>query len=155
MSASGGSRPAGPLVGVSAVVVRDAHILVGRRKGSHGAGTWAFPGGKVEPGEDPREAVRRELAEETGLTAVRVEAIAWTSDLIPGRRGDLHFITLHHRVEVAPGEPAVCEPTKVECWRWARWDELPEPSFAPTRSLLATGWAPRPPGPSTTVGCTV
>jgi 8-oxo-dGTP diphosphatase len=132
----------GPLVGVSAVVVRDGRVIVGRRKGSHGAGTWAFPGGKVEPGEHPSDVVRRELDEETGLHAVRVRPIAWTSDLISHGDRALHFITLHHLTEVAPGEPVVREPDKVESWRWLSCDEIPEPIFAPAASLLATGWRP-------------
>ncbi len=133
----------GPLVGVSAVVVRDGLVIVGRRKGSHGAGSWAFPGGRVEPGEHPRDVVTRELREETGLRALRVAPLAWTSDLIAQRGDALHFITLHHRVEVAPGEPVVCEADKVEDWRWVDCDEIPEPIFAPAASLLATGWRPR------------
>jgi 8-oxo-dGTP diphosphatase len=132
----------GPLVGVSAVVVRGGLVIVGRRRGSHGAGSWAFPGGKVEPGEDPRDVVVRELEEETGLRAVRVEPIAWTSDLLTHGEDTLHFITLHHLVEVAPGEPVVREADKVEDWRWVACDDIPEPVFAPAASLLATGWRP-------------
>jgi 8-oxo-dGTP diphosphatase len=132
----------GPLVGVSAVVVRGGLVVVGRRRGSHGAGSWAFPGGKVEPGEDPRDVVVRELDEETGLRAVRVEPIAWTSDLLTHGEDTLHFITLHHLVEVAPGEPVVREADKVEDWRWVACDDIPEPVFAPAASLLATGWRP-------------
>lgn len=132
----------GPLVGVSAVVVRDGLVIVGRRKGSHGAGSWAFPGGKVEPAEDPREVVARELDEETGLRALRIEPIAWTSDLLSHGERTLHYITLHHLIDVAPGEPIVREPDKVEDWRWVACDEIPHPIFAPAASLLATGWRP-------------
>jgi ADP-ribose pyrophosphatase YjhB (NUDIX family) len=58
----------------------EAYALVGQRRGSHGDGSWAFPGGKVEPGEHPADAVRRELQEETGMHAIGVEPIVWTSD---------------------------------------------------------------------------
>jgi 8-oxo-dGTP diphosphatase len=131
----------GPYVGVSAVVVRDGKVLVGLRRGSHGEGTWAFPGGKVDPGEDPADTVRRELAEETGLLAGHVEPITWTSDVMAD--DGLHFVTLHHCAQVTAGEPSVQEPDKVEEWRWVAWEEIPQPVFKATASLLATGWKPR------------
>jgi uncharacterized protein (TIGR00730 family) len=129
---------AGPLVGVSAVVERDGRVLLGLRRGAHGEGEWAFPGGKPGPGETPADAVARELAEETGLRATRVEPLTWTDDRWPG----LHFVTLHHRVE-AEGEPEVLEPAKCLEWRWCAWDELPEPLFGPVSALLRA----RPPRP--------
>jgi 8-oxo-dGTP diphosphatase len=129
----------GPLVGVSAIIVRNGAVLLGRRRGAHGAGTWAFPGGKPDPGEHPSDAARRELFEETGLTARSVQPVTWTSDVFAD--GQLHFVTLHHLVD-AVGEPTVREPDKVEGWHWFAWGELPEPLFAPAASLIAGGWRP-------------
>jgi 8-oxo-dGTP diphosphatase len=129
----------GPFVGVSAIVTRDGAVLLGRRRGAHGAGTFAFPGGKPDAGEHPSETVRRELLEETGLIARSVEPVAWTSDVFTD--GNLHFVTLHHVVDT-DGEPAVREPDKVEAWGWYAWNALPEPLFAPAASLLASGWRP-------------
>ena len=135
----------GPFVGVSAVVIRDGAVLLGRRIGAHGPGTWAFPGGKVDPGEDPSATVARELFEETGLKAQQITPIAWTNDLFP--EDALHYITLHHLVE-ADGEAQVREPEKAAEWVW--WtdlDQLPSPLFGPAAALWATGWRPRIPGP--------
>jgi len=129
----------GPFLGVSAIVTRNGAVLLGRRRGAHGAGTWAFPGGKPDPGEHPRDAVRRELLEETGLNARSVTPVAWTSDIIVDSAQ--HYVTLHHLVG-ALGEPEVREPEKVEGWHWHRWDALPEPLFAPAASLHASGWRP-------------
>ena len=55
---------------VAAVIERDGRILIGQRKasGRHPL-KWEFPGGKVEPGEDPRAALIRELREELGIEA--------------------------------------------------------------------------------------
>jgi 8-oxo-dGTP diphosphatase len=55
---------------VAAVIERDGLILIGQRKprGRH-ALKWEFPGGKVEPGEESREALVRELREELGIEA--------------------------------------------------------------------------------------
>jgi 8-oxo-dGTP diphosphatase len=130
---------AGPLVGVSAIVVRDGLVLLGSRRGAHGAGTWAFPGGKPDPGEHPRETVRRELLEETGLNARAIEPVGWTSDLFED--ANLHYVTLHHLVD-AEGEPSVREPDKVDRWGWFTWPDLPQPLFAPAASLVASGWRP-------------
>lgn len=134
------SKPSGPHLGVSAVAVRHGCVLLGRRRGSHAPGTWAFPGGKVDPGEDPADTVRRELREETGLCATSVEPLPWTSDVFI--EDSLHFITLHHYAKAEEGEPHVREPDKVHEWLWLPWDGTPQPLFAPTASLFATGWRP-------------
>ena len=50
------------------IVIEHGKVLLSRRKkGSHLAGLWEFPGGKAEAGEDPRAALRRELEEELGI----------------------------------------------------------------------------------------
>lgn len=50
---------------VGAIVERDGAVFVARRNADRSAGgLWEFPGGKVEPGESPEEALRRELQEE-------------------------------------------------------------------------------------------
>jgi 8-oxo-dGTP diphosphatase len=50
------------------IVIEDGRVLLTQRKaGGHLAGMWEFPGGKAEPGEDPRDALRRELGEELGI----------------------------------------------------------------------------------------
>lgn len=52
----------------AAIIQRDGKILAARRKpGSHMAGFWEFPGGKIEPGESPEECLRRELKEELSI----------------------------------------------------------------------------------------
>ncbi|MBV8845876.1 MAG: (deoxy)nucleoside triphosphate pyrophosphohydrolase [Bryobacterales bacterium] len=55
---------------VAAVIVRDGKILICRRKpGGRHPLKWEFPGGKVEPGEDPAAALKRELREELAIDA--------------------------------------------------------------------------------------
>jgi 8-oxo-dGTP diphosphatase len=54
----------------AAVIERDGLILIGQRKrGSRHSLKWEFPGGKVEPGETPRDALQRELREELAIEA--------------------------------------------------------------------------------------
>jgi 8-oxo-dGTP diphosphatase len=56
------------IIVAAAVMIENGKVLLSRRKaGTHLAGMWEFPGGKVEAGEDPRAALRRELEEELGI----------------------------------------------------------------------------------------
>lgn len=56
------------LVAAVALVDADGRVLIGRRpEGKQLAGLWEFPGGKVEPGERPEQALIRELDEELGI----------------------------------------------------------------------------------------
>jgi 8-oxo-dGTP diphosphatase len=74
-----GNGPRSPLVLVAACVLLDGEgeILIAKRpEGRPLAGLWEFPGGKMEPGEAPEDALIRELAEELGIEIA-------TADLTP------------------------------------------------------------------------
>lgn len=65
MSAPSDSKPPVPVV--CAVIERDGHVLVAQRPAHKLLPLkWEFPGGKVEPGEDPAAAIIREIREELG-----------------------------------------------------------------------------------------
>ena len=48
----------------AAIIERDGKLFATQRKGGEFAGLWEFPGGKVEPGETPQQALHREIMEE-------------------------------------------------------------------------------------------
>ena len=61
--------PSGVIDVAAGLVERNGLILITQRKqGSHLAGLWEFPGGKVEAGERPEQTLIRELDEELGIT---------------------------------------------------------------------------------------
>lgn len=63
------------LVAAGIIVERGRVLLTQRKPGTHLAGLWELPGGKVQPGEDPREALRRELKEELGIDVAVGEVV--------------------------------------------------------------------------------
>lgn len=127
-------------VGVGVIVCRAGRVLLGLRRGSHGAGSWALPGGHLDFGEAVETCARRELLEETGLVAVTIRQAPFTVDSFPHE--EKHYVTLFVQAFDVTGEPENREPDKCAGWDWFRWDELPEPVFAPLESLRALGFTP-------------
>jgi mutator protein MutT len=78
-------------VAVGVVFDADRVLLTRRAPGAHLGGLWEFPGGKLEVGETPEEALRRELAEETGLQVIVDRPLATIEHRYPDRRVRLHF----------------------------------------------------------------
>jgi 8-oxo-dGTP diphosphatase len=84
---------AGPrIVVVAAVIERNGLFLVARRlHGTHLAGYWEFPGGKVHEGESHEAALRREVKEELNTTISGLQKIFQASHAYPERTVELHF----------------------------------------------------------------
>jgi 8-oxo-dGTP diphosphatase len=119
----------------AAVIERGGEFLLAQRpEGKPYSGYWEFPGGKIEPGEDPRAALVRELREELGIE-VR-EATPWIT------RGHIYThatVRLHfYRVVAWDGEP---QPLEDQAIRWQRFgapDVSPMlPANAPVLAALA------------------
>ncbi|MEN3586687.1 NUDIX domain-containing protein [Streptomyces sp. ZYX-F-203] len=66
-----------------AVCIEDGRVLLARHVSPEGESTWTLPGGRVEHGEDPFDAVIREVAEETGCAAVVDRLLGVDSRVIP------------------------------------------------------------------------
>ncbi len=120
----------------AAVLIEQGRVLLSQRQsGTHLAGAWEFPGGKVEAGEDPRDALRRELREELGIEARVGEIVDVTFHRYededkgaPG--GGKAVLLLFFEAEREPGSP---EPRALEvaAVRWSGGDELDEKEFPP------------------------
>lgn len=121
-------------VGVATIILRDGAILLGERIGSHGANTWATPGGHLELGESIEDCAKREVLEETGLIVDSIEKFTFTNDIF--EKEGKHYVTLFVVVSSVSGEPQVTEPDKCKQWKWCRLDDLPEPLFLPLINLL-------------------
>ena len=137
-----------PKVGVGIVLQdpRTDRIVMGRRIGSHGAGTWHWPGGHLEGGESPQETAARELLEETGIAipASSVRVLGFTNDVFAAE--GKHYVTIEcHAWWDGKHQPRTMEPDKCRGWVWKTWQQARElrPLFLPARNFMAqAGFVP-------------
>ncbi|CAL3969975.1 unnamed protein product [Diplocarpon coronariae] len=101
-------------------------FLIGKRKGSHGSGTYALPGGHLEFGETPEQCAAREVLEETGLTVSNAWVLTATNDIMASE--GKHYITLFTVCTRSDNAdvPRLLEPEKCEGWEWISWKEFLE-----------------------------
>nr|CDQ34781.1 bifunctional nicotinamide mononucleotide adenylyltransferase/ADP-ribose pyrophosphatase [Virgibacillus halodenitrificans] len=121
-------------VGVAAVILREGRVLLGERIGSHGAHTWATPGGHLELCESIEECAQRETFEETGLVVDAFKKLSFTNDVF--EQEGKHYVTLFVVACCSNGKPQIIEPDKCKQWKWFELDKLPEPLFLPLANLL-------------------
>ncbi|MBU6323698.1 MAG: NUDIX domain-containing protein [Patescibacteria group bacterium] len=119
-----------PQIGIGVMIQNEkCEVLMGLRKGSHGAGEWAFPGGKLEFGETAQETARREAREEVGLEVGDLALISVADEMRYLESDGKHFVNLTFRARAYTGEPRVMEPEKVAEWRWFPLSALPKDVF--------------------------
>jgi len=129
--------PSQPVVGVGAIIVCNGKILLVKRRGEPGKGRWSMPGGIVELGETVKEAVIREVKEETGLDVVEPELIDVVDNIVQDERGRVkwHFVVLDFFVKVRGGELRASD--DAEEIRWVPLDEAEKYDLTKTfRSFL-------------------
>jgi 8-oxo-dGTP diphosphatase len=111
-------------IGACAVVMREGKILLGKRKGGAGAGSWGLPGGHLDAGEMLADCAVRELMEETGMVGTRPTFLCVKNSYQENVK--CNYVTFAFVVEAA-GEPNICEPDFCDEWGWFAFDALPEP----------------------------
>ena len=135
-----------PRIGVGVIVLNaEGHVLLGLRHGSHGANTWAMPGGAVERGESLLTAAARELREETGIESHIMEMGPTMAHPYIDDKGT-HWVTSYVVACNLNGPtPQVIEPDKHLEWRFWDWEALPDNIFYPLQQLMDDGWQPAQP----------
>jgi 8-oxo-dGTP diphosphatase len=122
-----------PLVGISVLVMKNGKLLLGKRRGSHGDGEYACPGGHLEHLESFQTCAAREVLEETGIKIGRLEFLRVQNAI---QYAPKHYVDLAFVAEWQAGEPEVREPDKVDRWDWYDIYNLPSPLFAMLPSAI-------------------
>lgn len=122
-----------PKVGLSVMIFKDGKVLMNKRKGSHGAGEYAWPGGHFEYMESFEDSIRREVREEAGI---EISNIKFLRVLNLKTYAPKHYVDLAFTAEWAGGEPHVLEPEKNDGWDWYDVDHIPTPHFAGVDSCI-------------------
>lgn len=114
-----------PVIVVAAVCFDGARVLLTQRPaGTHLAGAWEFPGGKLEAGESPEEALAREMREECGVEVEVGDALDVTFWRYPTKS----VLLLFYRARIVAGE---VRHLGVAAHVWATRDELGAYTFPP------------------------
>ena len=103
--------PSRPYLAVSAAIVRDGKVLVVRRARKPALNLYSLPGGGVEIGETLREAVAREVREETSLEVEPVALAGEREVIVRDAQGEVerHFVILCFAARWRAGEPVLNE----------------------------------------------
>ncbi|SHI99387.1 8-oxo-dGTP diphosphatase [Nocardiopsis flavescens] len=137
------------LIVVGAAIIRDGRVLAAQRAEPAALrGRWEFPGGKVDPGEDPADALVRECREELGVTVRAGEAVGGDVPFppTPGRTRPAVLRLL--RADLVDGEPRALEHLSLR-WLLAAdlgalaWLPADVPFLAPIGALLTGRDEPR------------
>ena len=113
-------------IGVGVMILKNYKVLLGKRKGSHGEGEHAFPGGHLEYMESFFDCAKREVKEECGIKVknIKFQFLANLKKYAPK-----HYVHIGLIADWESGEPKVLEPDKAESWNWYDFDNLPSPIF--------------------------
>ncbi len=118
---------------VGVMFFKDGKILLGKRKGSHGAGEYSIPGGHMEFGESFEDCIRREVKEETDLEIKNINFLSLANIFRHENRQDMLG---SFKSDWAEREAKLMESKKCEGWDWYDLDNLPSPLFYPAEVAI-------------------
>jgi 8-oxo-dGTP diphosphatase len=122
-----------PKVGLGVMIFKDGKVLMHKRKGSHGAGEYSFPGGHFEYMESFEDSIRREVREEAGIEIANLQFLRVLNLKAYAPK---HYVDISFTADWTSGEPQNLEPEKNEGWGWYDLDHLPTPHFAGIDSYI-------------------
>ncbi len=134
--------PEAPRVGIGIVLVRGDEVLLVRRGRPPGMGQWSLPGGGQELGETAEACARRELLEETGLEAGKLQLVAYVDSIHRDAEGRVqyHYTILDFAAHDAGGALAAGDDVSEVAWvnptRFDDYDLWPE-----ARQIIALGFS--------------
>jgi ADP-ribose pyrophosphatase YjhB (NUDIX family) len=123
-------------VAAAAIVVRAGRVLLVRRTMEPGRGKWMIPGGFVEFDEDPRQAVVREVLEETGypVKVVRLLDVIFGQEHVRGAS-----LLILYLARFTGAEPvSEMDKSEVDAVSFFHPDQLPPLAFETTRRAIET-----------------
>jgi 8-oxo-dGTP diphosphatase len=134
--------PEVPLVGVGAVIIENARVLLVKRAHPPLQAQWSIPGGVLEIGELVREAAIREAREETGLIVEPADLLGVYDRVLrnPEQRVQYHYVLIDFLCRRVGGElQAASDAAEV---RWFTREELPTLKLAEdTQDVIRKGFA--------------
>lgn len=130
--------PSVPLVGVGAVICVNGRFLLIRRANEPGRGLWSIPGGLVEVGEKIRDAVKREVEEETGLKVEVGRLIDVLDNIIydEGGRIKFHYVLVDFEAKPIGDNLELRPSSEVLEARWFTIEEMRNLPITKTTKIL-------------------
>jgi ADP-ribose pyrophosphatase YjhB (NUDIX family) len=130
--------PTQPQIGIGVVLLRGEEVLLVQRGQPPAAGAWSLPGGRQELGETAEDCARRELLEETGLTAGPLRLIGHVDSIHRDAEGKIeyHYTILDFAGDYAGGEAAPGDDVSAVVWATAQEFDHYD-LWAPAREMIA------------------